>query len=132
MPNYAPSWCTGSRGSMKVFFALAFTLALLAFGTGCSNSDTAAAASGGSGAPGKGGRGRGGGGDVPVLIAKVSQKNVPVEVQVIGNVEAYSTISVKAQVTGQLNEVGFHEGDFVKKGDLLFTIDQRPLEAALN
>jgi membrane fusion protein, multidrug efflux system len=53
-------------------------------------------------------------------------------VQVIGNVEAYSTISVKAQVTGQLNDVAFHEGDFVKKGELLFTIDQRPLEAALN
>jgi membrane fusion protein, multidrug efflux system len=104
---------------------------MLALATGCSNSDTAAAASGG-GAPGKGGRGRGGGGDVPVLIAKASQKNVPVEVQVIGNVEAYSTISVKAQVTGQLNEVAFHEGDFVKKGELLFTIDQRPLEAALN
>ena len=54
------------------------------------------------------------------------------EVQVIGNVEAYSTISVKAQVTGQLTNVYFQEGDFVKKDDLLFTIDQRPLEAALN
>jgi membrane fusion protein, multidrug efflux system len=132
MPNYAPSWCTGFRGPMKVFFILVITTAMLTLGTGCSKTDTAAAASGGSGAPGKGGRGRGAGGDVPVLIAKASQKNVPVEVQVIGNVEAYSTISVKAQVTGQLNEVAFHEGDFVKKGALLFTIDQRPLEAALN
>jgi membrane fusion protein, multidrug efflux system len=132
MPNYAPSWCTGFRGPVKVFFILVITLAMLAF-AGCSKGDTASAASGGSGAPGKGGgRGRGGGGDVPVLIAKASQKNVPVEVQVIGNVEAYSTISVKAQVTGQLNDVAFHEGDFVKKGELLFTIDQRPLEAALN
>jgi membrane fusion protein, multidrug efflux system len=132
MPNYAPSWCTGFRGPVKVFFILVITVAMLAF-AGCSKGDTASAASGGSGAPGKGGgRGRGGGGDVPVLIAKASQKNVPVEVQVIGNVEAYSTISVKAQVTGQLNDVAFHEGDFVKKGELLFTIDQRPLEAALN
>jgi membrane fusion protein, multidrug efflux system len=132
MPNYAPSWCTGFRGPVKVFFILVITVAMLAF-AGCSKGDTASAASGGGGAPGKGGgRGRGGGGDVPVLIAKASQKNVPVEVQVIGNVEAYSTISVKAQVTGQLNEVAFHEGDFVKKGELLFTIDQRPLEAALN
>jgi membrane fusion protein, multidrug efflux system len=131
MPNYAPSWCNGFRASTKVFLLLATTLALT-LSTGCSNSGSASAASG-SGAPGgKGGRGRGGGGDVPVLIAKASQKNVPVEVQVIGNVEAYSTISVKAQVTGQLNEVAFHEGDFVKKGELLFTIDQRPLEAALN
>jgi multidrug efflux system membrane fusion protein len=61
-----------------------------------------------------------------------SQKDVPVEVQVIGNVEAYSTISVKAQVGGQLTSVSFQEGDYVKSGALLFTIDQRPLEAALN
>jgi multidrug efflux system membrane fusion protein len=73
-----------------------------------------------------------GGGDVPVTVAAAAQKNVPVEVQVIGNVEAYSTISVKAQVTGQLEKMFFHEGDFVKKGDTLFSIDPRPLEAALN
>ncbi|HEY2013865.1 MAG TPA: efflux RND transporter periplasmic adaptor subunit [Bryobacteraceae bacterium] len=72
------------------------------------------------------------GGDVPVTIAVAASKTVPVEVQVIGNVEAYSTISVKAQVTGQLTNVFFHEGDFVKKDDPLFTIDPRPLEAALN
>ena len=54
------------------------------------------------------------------------------EVQVIGNVEAYSTISVKAQVGGQLTEVHFAEGDFVKKGDLLFVIDPRPLQAAVD
>jgi len=57
---------------------------------------------------------------------------VPVEVQVIGNVEAYNTISVKAQVGGELTAVHFREGDFVKKGDVLFEIDRRPLEAALN
>jgi multidrug efflux system membrane fusion protein len=67
-----------------------------------------------------------------VTVAQATQKNVPVEVQVIGNVEAYATISVKAQVTGQLTAVNFHEGDFVKKDEPLFTIDQRPLEAALN
>ena len=54
------------------------------------------------------------------------------EIQVIGNVEAYSTISVKAQVGGQLTNVYFQEGDYVKKGDLLFTIDPRPFEAAVN
>ena len=129
MPKHAPSWCNGFRGSMKVICLVGFTV-LLALGTGCSKSETASAASGAPG--GKGGRGRGAGGDVPVLIAKATQKNVPVEVQVIGNVEAFSTISVKAQVTGQITEVHFHEGDFVKKNDLLFTIDPRPLEAALN
>jgi multidrug efflux system membrane fusion protein len=61
-----------------------------------------------------------------------TKKDVPVEVQVIGNVEAYSTISVKAQVGGELTNVLFHEGDYVKKGQLLFEIDRRPLEAALS
>jgi multidrug efflux system membrane fusion protein len=101
-------------------------------GTGASASGGAAPGGGAPGGGGKGGRGRGGGGDVPVTVAHVSTKNVPVEVQVIGNVEAYSTISVKAQVAGQLTNAYFHEGDFVKKGDLLFTIDPRPLQAALN
>jgi multidrug efflux system membrane fusion protein len=55
-----------------------------------------------------------------------------VVIEVIGNVEAYSTISVKAQVGGEMTKVSFHEGDYVKKGDLLFTIDPRPYEASLN
>ena len=62
----------------------------------------------------------------------VSQRDVPINVDVIGNVEAYSTITVKAQVGGELTKVSFHEGDFVKKGDLLFTIDERPFEAQLS
>lgn len=68
---------------------------------------------------------------VPVTTTAVVRKDVPIEIQAIGNVEAYSTITVKAQVGGQLTSVYFHEGDFVKAGDLLFTIDQRPLEAQL-
>ena len=56
----------------------------------------------------------------------------PFEIQVIGNVEAYSTITVKAQVGGQLVNVYFKEGDFVKQGAKLFDIDPRPLEAAYN
>jgi membrane fusion protein, multidrug efflux system len=81
-------------------------------------------------APGSGG-GRGRGGDVPVVTAQVSEKDVPIDLAAIGNVEAYTTISVRAQVTGQLREAAFHEGDAVKKGDLLFTLDRRPFEAAL-
>ncbi len=83
-------------------------------------------------APARGGRG--GGGDsagVPVVMAQVTQKDVPVDIEGIGNVEAYSSISVRAQVTGQLMEVLFHEGDSVKKGDHIFTIDPRPYEALL-
>lgn len=65
------------------------------------------------------------------MVATVTQKDVPVEIQVIGNVEAYSTITVKAQVSGELTAVYFHEGDFVKKGDKLFTIDPRGMEAQM-
>jgi len=68
---------------------------------------------------------------VPVTAGTVIQKTVPVEIRVIGNVEAYSTISVKSQIEGQLIRVNFREGQDVKKGDLLFTIDPRPHEAAL-
>ena len=68
---------------------------------------------------------------VPVLVAKATQKAMPVQLTAIGNVEAYSTVSVRAQVQGQLLEVHFQEGDFVHKDQLLFTIDPRPYEAAL-
>lgn len=66
---------------------------------------------------------------VPVVVATVGQRTVPVDVQVIGNVEAYATIAVKSQVGGELTVAHFREGDFVKKGDVLFTIDPRLLEA---
>src|SRR5262249_28675654 len=81
---------------------------------GCSGRGATTPTTGGSG--GGGGK-KGFGGDVPVLVAKASARSVPVEVQVIGNVEAYSTISVKAQVGGELTNVYFREGDFVKKND---------------
>jgi membrane fusion protein, multidrug efflux system len=87
---------------------------------------------GGGGRGGRGGRGRGGdAGPAPVVTAKVSEKDVPVDIAAIGNVEAYATISVRAQVTGQLTAIGFQEGDFVKQGQQLFTLDRRPFEAAL-
>lgn len=68
---------------------------------------------------------------VPVAVAAVEQKTVPLQIQSIGTVEAYSTVSVKAQVGGELVRVHIKEGQDVKKGDLLFTIDPRTFEAAL-
>jgi multidrug efflux system membrane fusion protein len=65
------------------------------------------------------------------VTARVAQQDVPVEIVAVGNVEAYNTISVKTQVTGELQQAFFHEGDVVKKGGRLFLIDPRPLEAAL-
>jgi multidrug efflux system membrane fusion protein len=67
----------------------------------------------------------------PVTVATVVQKNVPVKLRAIGNVEAYSTVSVKSQVAGQLAGVYFKEGQEVKKGDRIFMIDPRSFEAAL-
>ena len=68
---------------------------------------------------------------VPVTVAPVVQKSVPIQIRTIGNVEAYSTVSIKAQVGGTLTGVHFKEGQDVKKGDLLFTIDARPFEEDL-
>jgi len=68
---------------------------------------------------------------VPVKVAAAEQKAVPVQLQAVGTVEAYATVSIKSRVDGQLVGVHFREGQDVKKGDLLFTIDPRPYEAAL-
>ena len=68
---------------------------------------------------------------VPVTVADVQQKTVAVQVRVIGNVEAYRTVGVKPQITGQIVGVHFSEGQDVKKGELLFTLDPRPFEADL-
>jgi multidrug efflux system membrane fusion protein len=64
-------------------------------------------------------------------VATVEQKTVPLQVLAVGTVQAYTTVGVKSQVAGQIHTVHFKEGDEVKRGDLLFTIDQRPLEATV-
>jgi multidrug efflux system membrane fusion protein len=69
---------------------------------------------------------------MPVNVAVAERKTVPVQIRVIGNVEAYNTVSIKAQVNGMLEKVLFSEGQDVKKGQLLFTIDKRPFAAALS
>jgi len=68
---------------------------------------------------------------VPVAVAPVERKTMPLQVQAIGTVEAYAVVSVRAQVGGELMRVHVTEGQDVKKGDLLFTIDPRTYEAAL-
>jgi multidrug efflux system membrane fusion protein len=64
-------------------------------------------------------------------VEAVARKDVPLDIQVIGNVEAYSTISVRSQITGPLATVHFREGDYVRKGDRLFTIDPSPFDASV-
>jgi multidrug efflux system membrane fusion protein len=70
------------------------------------------------------GRGTG----VPVRVARAEQKDVPVQLNAIGNVEAYSIVEVKPQVDGELSKIYFKEGENVSKGELLFLIDTRPYE----
>ncbi len=67
----------------------------------------------------------------PVTVATAQRMDVPVQLHAIGNVEPYSTVSVRSQVEGQLAEVHFREGQEVQEDDLLFTVDPRPFEAAL-
>jgi multidrug efflux system membrane fusion protein len=69
---------------------------------------------------------------VPVTVGKATVKNVPVQVEVIGNVEAYSNVSVRTQMAGEIERAYFTQGQDVKKGDLLFTLDRRPFQAALD
>jgi multidrug efflux system membrane fusion protein len=68
---------------------------------------------------------------VPILAAKVVQKTVADTIRSIGRIEAFSTVDVKAQISGQVTQVHFRQGQDVKQGDLLFTIDPRPFQAAL-
>lgn len=90
-------------------------LAALAVASGCENGSKAA----------KGEE------PVPVTVSAVQVLDVPREVQAFGVVEASSTVDVRAQVQGLITQVHFREGDFVKRGDPLFTVDTRPYSASL-
>jgi membrane fusion protein, multidrug efflux system len=127
-------------------------LALLAgfcwFIAGCGSQQTQQASGAGAqgerpgrqGGPGggqQGGQGRrqggtgAGGQAVPVMVDKVSLRTIPNELTAIGNVEPFATVAVKAQVSGPLLEARFRQGDFVRRGQVLFKIDERPFQADL-
>lgn len=93
---------------------------------GCAAEDAAATANARGG-----GRGGGAVAAVPVTVAQVVQKSMPIEITVIGAAEPYSSVSIRSQITGQMTAVNFTEGDDVKAGQVLFALDRRPLEAAL-
>ena len=82
--------------------------------------------------PAGGGRGGAQNATVPVTTAPVVQKSVPLTIEGIGTVIAASTVAVHAQITGELTSVNFVEGDEVQQGQIIVTLDKRPLEAALN
>ena len=77
-------------------------------------------------------KGKGKGAEVvPVLVATVEQKNVPLRIQAIGNVEALATVQIKSRIDGEIVEVLFKDGDSVRKGQVLFRLDAREHVAQL-
>ncbi len=68
---------------------------------------------------------------VPVTVGQAVQKDIPVQLENFGTVEPYCTVPIKSQIDGQIMKVHFQKGQEVKMGELLFTIDPRPREAAL-
>src|SRR5438876_12250857 len=111
-----------SHGNIRAPIALLFVLLIVVALCGCSGKaavGTDPQKQTGSGAA------------VPVTIAQAEAQDVAVELRNIGNVEAYSTVTIRSQVTGQITKVHFREGQEVKAGELLFTIDPRPSEGVL-
>jgi multidrug efflux system membrane fusion protein len=68
----------------------------------------------------------------PVSVAKVATKDVPLYLDEIGTCAANESVQVQAQVSGQIVSRDFKDGAYLKKGDLLFTIDKRPYQATLD
>src|SRR5688500_6673602 len=68
---------------------------------------------------------------VPVAVAAAVRRAMPLDAGVVGTVEAYATVSVRSQITGELTKVNFEQGEDVVAGQELFVLDRRPLEGAL-
>lgn len=68
----------------------------------------------------------------PVVVSTVEQHDVPLQIIAIGNVEAYQTVQIRSMVSGEIETIHFKEGDNIRKGQLLYTLDKRPFQAALD
>src|SRR5437870_3553337 len=113
-----------SKGVKMRFASVAVSsTVLLAIGllAGCSGKDAQAAAEKKNGTKPS----------VPVIVAQAEARDVPVELKDSGDVEAYATVTIRSQITGEITKIHFQEGQEVKAGDLLFTIDPRPSQGAL-
>jgi len=116
----------------KLLVLVVGVLSLVLVGCSSEKSPAGTPAQQGRGAGGGGrGGGRGAGGPVPVTTTRVAAKAVPLTIPAVGTAEALQTVQIRAQVTGQLSAIHFTEGQEVRKGQLLFTLDPRPFEAAL-
>lgn len=106
-------------------------LILITGASACSGTTGTPATAGAPDGRGGGRGGAGGGGAAPVSVTQVIEREMPVTFHAVGTVQASSTVDVHAQVTGQLMSVGFTEGQDVRAGQVLFTLDARPFQAAL-
>jgi membrane fusion protein, multidrug efflux system len=68
---------------------------------------------------------------VPVAVSTAERRDVPVYLEGLGSVQAYNTVSLKSRVDGQIVQIAFKEGQYVKQGDLLIVIDPRPYQVML-
>ena len=68
---------------------------------------------------------------LPVGVATVVRKDVPLEIEMVGATLGAQDVPIRARVEGFLESMDFQEGRFVKKGDLLYTIDAQPFQARL-
>jgi len=69
---------------------------------------------------------------VPVTVAAVTKENFPVYLTGLGTVQGFNTVTVRTRVDGQINQIAFKEGQFVKEGDLIAQVDPRPFQATLD
>ena len=112
-----------SSSRLNALKAASYALILTSFGliflAGCDNKQTVPTAPSGGRPP------------APVVVSTVEQRDVPVQITAIGNVEAYQTVQIRSQVNGQIEKIYFSEGKDVRKGQLLYSLDKRPFQAAL-
>src|SRR6266699_292755 len=116
---------------MMARIALLACLALFSIGCGNTPIESQQKQKGSGGGGSKGGQGRGQQ-SVPVGVAKVESRDMPVLLNGLGSVDAFNTVVVKTRIDGQLDRVAIKEGQEVSKGQLLAEIDPRPYEVALS
>lgn len=99
---------------------LFFHLTAALFMSGCGTKEQAQGAGGSGARP-----------PAPVVVASAEQRDIPVQIRAIGNVEAYQTVQIRSQVSGQIQKIFFKEGEDVRQGQQLFQLDKRPFQADL-
>ena len=119
------------RTLVAIVAVIAIAVALAALLTFCTMQSGKAGGRGGRGGPGGFG-GAGGRPAITVGVAKAVAGDIPIQVNALGAVTPEATVSVNARVSGQLDRVGFREGQMVRKGQLLAQIDPRPFQATLD